>query len=223
MIYRAAIFDLDGVIADTARLHLQAWRQLAEALQRPWADDIEEKLKGLERMASLDVILGDESSSFSEEGKFALAARKNSRYQELIRCLSPNDLLPGAGELLAWLHEKKIPIALASASKNAPAVLQALEVSHYFSTIADPEQSAPKPSPDIFLAAAQGLQVEPEFCVAFEDAAAGVAAIRAAKGMTAVGVGSESSLGEADYIISSLEEFEPKDFFLSAIKAAEVS
>ncbi|BBM03025.1 beta-phosphoglucomutase [Microbulbifer sp. GL-2] len=223
MIYRAAIFDLDGVIADTARLHLQAWRQLAEALQRPWADDTEEKLKGLERMASLNVILGDENSNFSEEGKFALAARKNSRYQELIRSLSPKDLLPGAGELLAWLHERKIPIALASASKNAPAVLQALGIAHYFSSIADPEQSAPKPSPDIFLAAAQDLQVEPELCVAFEDATAGVTAIKAANGMTAVGVGNEDSLREADYIVCSLEEFEPRDFFLSAIRAATIN
>ncbi|MFA0810237.1 beta-phosphoglucomutase [Microbulbifer epialgicus] len=223
MIYRAAIFDLDGVIADTARLHLQAWRQLAESLQRPWADDTEEKLKGLERMASLEVILGEESGNFSEEGKLALASRKNSRYQELISSLSPKDLLPGAGELLAWLHERKIPIALASASKNAPAVLQALGISNYFSHIADPEQSAPKPSPDIFLAAARGLQVEAELCIAFEDAAAGVAAIKAAQGMTAVGVGSESALGSADYIVGSLEEFAPKDFFLPAIRAAAVS
>ncbi|GAA5442392.1 beta-phosphoglucomutase [Microbulbifer sp. NBRC 101763] len=223
MIYRAAIFDLDGVIADTARLHLQAWRQLAEALQRPWADDTEEKLKGLERMASLEVILGRESGNFSEEAKLALASRKNSRYQELIRSLSPEDLLPGAGKLLAWLYERKIPIALASASKNAPAVLQALGISDFFSYIADPEQSAPKPSPEIFLAAAQGLQVEAEFCIAFEDAAAGVTAIKAAQGMTAVGVGSESTLGSADYIVGSLEMFDPKDFFLSAIRAAVVS
>ncbi|MCO1335953.1 beta-phosphoglucomutase [Microbulbifer sp. OS29] len=219
MIYRAAIFDLDGVIADTARLHLQAWRQLADALQRPWAEDTEEKLKGLERMASLEVILGEKSSKYSTEGKIALAARKNSRYQELIRSLSPADLLPGASELLAWLSERHIPTALASASKNATAVLEALGISGYFSVVADPEMSAPKPSPDIFLAAARSLRIDPEFCIAFEDATAGIAAIKSAEGMTAIGVGNKETLAEADYNIESLTEFTPTDFFLSAIQA----
>ncbi|GAB2884441.1 beta-phosphoglucomutase [Microbulbifer echini] len=222
MIYRAAIFDLDGVIADTARLHLAAWQQLAEELKLPWPEDTEERLKGLERMASLEVILGEQGRKFSKKEKHSLASRKNKRYQALIRSLSPRDLLPGARELMDWLNKSEIPIALASASKNAPAVLHALGISNYFSFIADPEQSAPKPSADIFLAAAHGLQVEPDLCVAFEDACAGIAAIKAAEGMTAIGVGCKSALGSADYIVSSLEEFAPKDFFLSEIKAAAI-
>ncbi|WP_192879394.1 beta-phosphoglucomutase [Microbulbifer sp. A4B17] len=222
MIYRAAIFDLDGVIADTARLHLLAWRQLAEGLNLPWAADTEERLKGLERMASLEVILGNKSSEYSEEAKIALAARKNSRYQELIRSLSPADLLPGAGELLTWLDSQQIPVGLASASKNAAAVLEALGISRYFSVIADPEKSAPKPAPDIFLAAAKGLGVDPEFCIAFEDAAAGVSAIKSAEGMTAVGIGSPEVLKDADYPLATLLEFTPNDFFLSVLAESGV-
>ncbi|WP_445358617.1 beta-phosphoglucomutase [Microbulbifer sp. ANSA005] len=217
MIYRAAIFDLDGVIADTARLHLIAWQQLAEGLNLPWTADTEERLKGLERMASLEVILGEKSSNYTEEAKIALAARKNSRYQELIRSLSPADLLPGAGKLLAWLNSQHIPVGLASASKNAPAVLEALGISRYFSVIADPEKSAPKPAPDIFLAAAKGLGIDPEFCIAFEDAPAGVSAIKSADGMTAVGIGSPDVLKDADYTLATLLEFTPNDFFLSVL------
>ncbi|MBB3063146.1 beta-phosphoglucomutase [Microbulbifer rhizosphaerae] len=212
MNFRAAIFDLDGVIADTARLHLQAWRQLADELQLPWTADSEEKLKGLERMTSLEVILRGRSVAFSEEEKVALTEYKNHRYRELIKSLTPADLLPGAGELLHWLRARRIPIGLASASKNAPAVLQALEIADCFTVIADPTKTAPKPAPDIFLAAARELAVEPGQCLAFEDAAAGVAAIRAA-GMTAVGVGDKWALRGADYLLAGLDRFEPEEFF----------
>lgn len=156
MNFRAAIFDLDGVIADTARLHLQAWRQLAEELKLPWGGDMEEALKGLERMASLEVILGERSSEFTHNEKVELASRKNERYRELIQALTPNDLLPGAGELLRWLRNRRIPVALASASQNAPVVLKALGIADCFTIISDPAKAAPKPAPDIFLAAAWG-------------------------------------------------------------------
>lgn len=212
MNFRAAIFDLDGVIADTARLHLQAWHQLADELQLPWTMDIEEKLKGLERMASLEVVLGEQSDEFSEGEKVALAERKNDCYRDLIQSLSRADLLPGADELLHWLRAERIPIGLASASKNAPAVLRALGIADCFTVIADPAKAAPKPAPDIFLAAARKLAVEPGRCLAFEDAAAGVAAIRAA-GMTAVGVGDIRALRGADYLFAGLDEFVPEEFF----------
>ncbi|MCX2780354.1 beta-phosphoglucomutase [Microbulbifer thermotolerans] len=212
MSFHAAIFDLDGVIADTARLHLQAWRQLAKELQLPWNDAMEEGLKGLERMASLEVILGHRSPDFTDGEKVALASRKNDCYRALIETLSPADLLPGAGELLHWLRSRHIPIGLASASKNAPAVLNALEIADCFTYIADPSAAAPKPAPDIFLAAATGLAAEPAVCLAFEDAAAGVDAIQAA-GMTAVGVGDRNALQSADHLLNSLVEFEPERFF----------
>ncbi|MFC6635446.1 beta-phosphoglucomutase [Microbulbifer taiwanensis] len=212
MNFRAAIFDLDGVIADTARLHLQAWRQLAEELKLPWGDNMEESLKGLERMASLETILGERSADFSDREKVALASRKNDCYRELIRNLTADDLLPGAGELLACLRGRRIPIGLASASKNAPAVLQALGIADCFTFIADPAKAAPKPAPDIFLAAAWGLAVDPARCLAFEDAAAGVTAIQAA-GIKAVGVGDRNALREADYLLDSLVEFDADGFF----------
>lgn len=216
MTFRAAIFDLDGVIADTARLHLLAWRQLAEELQLPWDSDREEALKGLERMASLELILGERRGEFSDREKIQLASRKNEHYRELIQTLTPRDLLPGARELLQWLQSRGIPIALASASKNAPAVLEALEIADHFAVISDPAKAAPKPAPDIFLAAARGLAVEPVQCLAFEDAAAGVDAIKAAA-MTAVGIGQRKALRNADYVFKSLSEFNPERFFTPRI------
>lgn len=215
MNFSAAIFDLDGVIADTARLHLQAWRQLAVELKLPWGEHMEEDLNGLERMTSLEVILGGRSGAFSDGEKVALASRKNDVYRELIQSLTPDDLLPGAGELLAWLRGRRIPIGLASASKNAPAVLEALGIAGCFTFIADPAKAEPKPAPDIFLAAAWGLAAEPECCLAFEDAAAGVAAIKAA-GMTAVGVGDRNALREADYLLDNLTEFDAGSFFATS-------
>lgn len=214
MNFRAAIFDLDGVVADTARLHLQAWRRLAEELKLPWGEHMEERLKGLERMASLEVILGERCAAFSEDEKVALASRKNDHYRELIRTLTQDDLLPGAGELLAWLRDRRIPMGLASASKNAPAVIEALGIADCFTVIADPAEAAPKPAPDIFLAAARGLATEPGRCLAFEDAAAGVTAIKAA-GMAAVGIGDRNALRGADHILDSLAEFDARSFFAS--------
>jgi len=219
MNFRAAIFDLDGVIADTARLHLQAWRQLAGELHLPWEENMEEDLKGLERMASLEVILGERSAEFSEGEKIALASRKNDVYRELIQNLAPDDLLPGARKLLMWLRGRCVPIGLASASKNAPAVLEALGIADCFTVIADPAKAAPKPAPDIFLAASRGLAVAPDYCLAFEDAAAGVAAIKAA-GMTAVGVGDRNALGEADYLLDSLTEFDTGSFFATSLSTS---
>ena len=211
--FAAVIFDLDGVIADTAKFHFLAWRQLAEELGIQLADETEDRLKGLERMASLELILADSRQNYSDDQKHALAARKNKHYCRLIETLTPMDLLRGAGELLEQLVTRDIPVALASASKNAAAVIERLGIAERFTYIADANRvENPKPHPEIFLMAAQGLNVAPAACLAIEDAAAGVESINRA-GMYSVGVGDREILGQANEVISSLNELSVQDYF----------
>ncbi len=211
--FAAVIFDLDGVIADTAKFHFLAWRQLAEELGIQLADETEDRLKGLERMASLELILADSRQNYSDDQKHALAARKNKHYCRLIETLTPMDLLRGAGELLEQLVTRDIPVALASASKNAAAVIERLGIAERFTYIADANRvENPKPHPEIFLLAAQGLNVAPAACLAIEDAAAGVESINRA-GMYSVGVGDREILGQANEVISSLNELSVQDYF----------
>ncbi|ROQ18321.1 MULTISPECIES: beta-phosphoglucomutase [Marinimicrobium] len=211
--YRAAIFDLDGVIADTARLHLAAWQQLAEEEGFRLPADADERLKGVDRMASLEIVLEGASRPYREDEKLALADRKNQRYQQLVTQLTPADLLPGAAQLLDQLAEWNIPMALASASKNARAVIDGLGIAHRFDYIADAARvKHPKPDPEIFTLAARGLGVEPALCVGIEDAAAGVTAIKRA-GMYAVGIGDDRVLAEADQCVPSLADFRPDSCF----------
>ncbi len=211
--YQAAIFDLDGVIADTARFHFIAWRQLADELGIDLVDEDEQRLKGLERMASLEAVLGQKAQAFSKSDKYRLASRKNRHYKQLIETLTPADLLPGAGMLLTRLADAGIPLALASASKNATAVIERLGIARCFAYIADANRvSHPKPHPEIFLNAAAGLGVAPAACVGIEDAVAGVAAVNGA-GMRSVGVGDADVLGAASEVIPTLAEFPLQKYF----------
>ncbi len=211
--YKAAIFDLDGVIADTARLHLAAWQQLAEEEGFALPADADERLKGVDRMASLNIVLEGATRHYDDTEKVALADRKNQRYQQLVTQLTPDDLLPGAHELLEQLADWQIPMALASASKNARAVIEGLGIAKRFDYIADAARvKHPKPDPEIFLLAAQGLGVEPYLCVGIEDATAGVTAIKRA-GMYAVGIGDALVLAEADQCAPCLTEFRPESCF----------
>jgi beta-phosphoglucomutase len=213
--FAAVIFDLDGVIADTAKFHFIAWRQLAEELGIHLPAEAEDSLKGLERMASLELILADSRQNYSDDQKHALAARKNKHYCRLIETLTPMDLLRGAGDLLEQLVTRGIPVALASASKNAAAVIERLGIAKHFTYIADANRvENPKPHPEIFLLAAQGLNVAPAACLAIEDAAAGVESINRA-GMYSVGVGDRAVLGQANEVISSLNELSVQDYFKS--------
>lgn len=218
--YIAAIFDLDGVIADTARLHFAAWQRLAneEGFQLP--DDADDRLKGVDRMASLAIVLEGASRPYTAEEQAQLADRKNRLYQALITRLTPADLLPGAETLLNTLATWEVPMALASASKNAKAVVEGLGIADRFHTIADAAQvRAPKPDPEIFVMAARGLGVAPARCVGVEDAAAGVTAIKRA-GMYAIGVGNPAALQEADRVIPSLTAFDPADYFAPRTNAS---
>lgn len=197
---RAVIFDLDGVVTDSAVYHYQAWKQLADKLQIPFDESYNEKLKGVSRMESLNLILdnGKGRNQYTQEEKEAWTVEKNEIYKELIRQITPKDLLPGIGDLLKELKESGVLTGLASVSKNAGFIIGQLEVGEYFDYIADAAKvERSKPFPDIFLDCAKNLGVRAEDCIGIEDAKAGIEAIHRA-GMKAVGVGSGSQMEEAD-------------------------
>lgn len=203
---KAVIFDLDGVITDTAEYHYLAWKSLADELELPFDKYYNEKLKGVSRMESLELILALGNVSYSEEEKKALAEKKNDLYKEMIKKVTPEDLLPGIEALLKELQVAGIKTALASASKNAPFILERLGVTHYFNHVVDVNLiKQGKPDPEIFLTGAAKLGVSPENCIGIEDAEAGIESILSA-GMYAVGVGTPAQMQKADLIVSSTAE-----------------
>lgn len=200
---KAVIFDLDGVITDTAEHHFLAWKNLAESLGIPFDKEFNEELKGVSRMESLERILakGNQQEKFSEEEKVALATKKNEEYKELIKTITPQNILPGIKLLLDELRNKKIKIGLASASKNALSVLSSLGLREYFDEIVDVSTlKNGKPHPEIFLKAAELLDVPVESCIGVEDAEAGIESIKAAD-MFAVGVGTKEAMRRADVFV----------------------
>lgn len=204
MTIRGFIFDLDGVITDTAEYHYRAWKQLAD--ENGWAFDrtANEKLRGVSRRASLMLILGDRAADYSEAQIEAFMAHKNELYLKLIRQITPRDLLPGAPALLKELHAAHYKIALGSASKNARQVLNSLGIAELFDAIADGGSvERQKPAPDLFLFAAQALGLLPSECVVVEDAAAGIQAAKAG-GFYALGLGPPERVGGADAVLPNL-------------------
>jgi beta-phosphoglucomutase len=205
---RGVVFDLDGVITDTAHYHFLAWQRLAQSLGLPFDHAFNETLKGIDRMGSLDRILAQGSTPYTPEQKQALAKEKNEHYVELISTMDANQLLPGARELLLELRGHGIRTALASVSRNAPMVLDRLGITHLFDHVVDVATIArPKPDPEIFATAAARLGLPVDSCIGIEDAVAGIASIRGA-GMYAVGVGDPAVLRDADEVISGLDCFE---------------
>jgi beta-phosphoglucomutase len=199
----AAIFDLDGVLADSAKAHYAAWKRLAIELSIEFDEHHNEALKGVDRMGSLRLILALGGREMSEAEMELLAARKNVYYLEAANRVSPADLLPGARRLIADAKAAGLRCAVASASRNAPLLLDRLGIADEFSFVADAGAvSRPKPAPDIFLACADALGVAPACAVGFEDARAGIAAIKAA-GMMAVAIGDAALLGDADLVFAS--------------------
>lgn len=202
--FAAAIFDLDGVLVDTAEYHYRAWKQIADEIGAAFDRRKNERLRGVPRMRSLEIIVEDlpvRPANMEE-----LAARKNAAYVEMIQQVTPADLLPGARELLLALRRGGIRIALGSSSKNARAVLERLEIVPWFDAIVDGYGFAhAKPAPDIFLNAARELGIEPCRCVVIEDAASGIAAAKSA-GMFAVGIAREEPLPGADLIVHTPAE-----------------
>lgn len=204
------IYDLDGVITDTAEFHYLAWKKLADELDITIDRHFNEQLKGINRMDSLDRILEQASSpiEFSKEEKNELATRKNGYYLELIEAIDPNHILPGIKDLLEANKQSGIKIALGSASKNAPRILDKLELTGYFDYVVNAaEISNGKPDPETFTAAADALGIAYPDCIGIEDAAAGVEAVNRA-GMFSVGVGDRAHLAHADYLVENTLQLE---------------
>ncbi|ANE46448.1 beta-phosphoglucomutase [Paenibacillus swuensis] len=202
---KAFIFDLDGVITESAEYHYLAWKALAEELDISFTREFNEELKGISRMDSLDKILtrGGRMNDFTQEEKDSLATKKNEHYRTFIKKITPDDVLPGIEPLLAEIRSRGLKIGLASVSKNAADVMNSLRLTEEFDVIVDAATiSKSKPDPEIFLTAARLLNVAPSECIGVEDAAAGVTSIKGA-GMFAVGVGSAETLAEADLIYAN--------------------
>jgi beta-phosphoglucomutase len=213
--FDALIFDLDGVLADTAHLHFAAWKRLAGELGLPWDDGIGEKLKGVDRAASLELVLGAAASKYTNAQKQAFADRKNGYYRTAIETFSAHDLLPGAHAALVAARAAGLKIALASASRSALELVERMGVAELFDHVVDSATIAKaKPDPEIFQRAAAALGIPVARCLGIEDAQAGVAAIKAA-GMAALGIGDANVLNQADAVLPDLVQFDLDDFVTS--------
>ncbi|NLU52267.1 MAG: beta-phosphoglucomutase [Clostridiaceae bacterium] len=210
---QAALFDLDGVIVDTAKYHYMAWKRLANELGFDFTEKDNERLKGVSRMRSLEILLevGGLLGKFSEEEMQEMAARKNEWYVELISKMDESEILEGTVECLKAFRDLGVKIALGSASKNAMLILNNLKLTPYFDAIIDGTKvSKAKPDPEVFLLGAKELGVDPSNCVVFEDAQAGIEAAKNA-GMKAVAVGSPENLTGYDKIVKGLFEVKPEE------------
>lgn len=208
---KACIFDLDGVLVDTAHYHYLAWKRLAREFDYELTEEINEELKGVSRMKSLEIVLKHANVSLENQKKDLLADRKNGWFTEYVHNMNPNELYPGVRELFAKLRSDNIKVALASSSKNAQTIIEILGIQHEFEAVVDGTMIVhSKPDPEIFLLAAQKLRINPGDCVVFEDAEAGVEAALAA-GMKCVGVGNPVKLKKANQVVNSIQDFNYSD------------
>ncbi|WP_372767158.1 beta-phosphoglucomutase [Lutibacter sp.] len=205
----AFIFDLDGVIVDTAKYHYLAWRNLANALGFDFTEAQNELLKGVSRVKSLEILLSIGKVNLSEEKKQILLLQKNKEYLEFVNKMTSEEILPGVNDLLNFLEINDIKYALGSASKNAPLILEKVGLLNRFTAIVDGNDvSKAKPDPEVFLIGAKKLGMNPENCVVVEDAIAGIQAANAAK-MISMGIGDANVLNEADYVFKDMTAITP--------------
>lgn len=203
---KACIFDLDGVIVDTARYHFEAWKRLATELGIPITEADNERLKGVSRMESLNIILSIGGIKKDQDEMQKLADQKNSWFVEYINDMKSGEIFPGVLELLADLKRNNMRIALASSSKNAQTVIGKLGIKSWFEVVVDGTMiTHTKPDPEIFLTAADRLGIKPKDCVVIEDAEAGVAAAKRA-GMKCIGIGNAAQLGNADKVVERIDQ-----------------
>ncbi len=203
---KACIFDLDGVIVDTAIYHYKAWKRLANSLGFDFTEEQNEQLKGVSRVRSLELILGWGGVTKTPAEQEALATQKNTWYVDMISHMTPAEILPGAKEFVEACRQAGIKTALGSASKNSMMILEKINMVSLFDTVIDGNKvSKAKPDPEVFLKGAEAVGVPPAQCVVFEDAIAGIEAAIAG-GMKSVGIGSPAVLGKANLVISGLNE-----------------
>lgn len=209
---KGIIFDLDGVIVDTAKYHFLAWKNLAEKLDIHFNKKQNEQLKGVSRIESLKKILSWGKKSISKERFDQLLHQKNEEYLAYVTKMDASEILPGVLQRLQYLKENGYPIALGSASKNAKTILERVDLMSYFDAIIDGnEVSKAKPNPEVFLKAASMLGIEATNAVVFEDAIAGVEAANAAH-MTSVGIGEKEVLKAADFIFDDFTQISDQQF-----------
>ena len=210
----AVIFDLDGVIVTTDDYHYEAWKKIADQENIYFDREINERLRGVSRMESLDIILEKSSKIYNEEEKIELATRKNDYYKNLLENLTKEDILPGILETLNFLENKKIKTAIGSSSKNTIFILNKIGLIDKFDAIVDGTMiKNSKPDPEVFLQAAEKVGIKAEKCLVVEDADAGVEAGKRA-GMRVLGVGSAKNNENADYKSENMEEFNIASIFL---------
>lgn len=208
--FSAFVFDLDGVVVDTAKFHFLAWQEVAAELDIPFSEADNEKLKGVSRIASLSLILAQGQRNLPDLAFQQYLDKKNRLYLDYIQTLNQDDVLPGVKRLIESARAKGILIALGSASKNARAILDRLELTPLFDTIVDGNiVSRAKPHPEVFLNAAENLSVTPTSCLVFEDAASGVEAAKSAN-MFCIGIGDDAQLGQANYVFDSFKNLDLK-------------
>ena len=203
---KAFIFDLDGVIVSTDSLHYKAWKALADSEGIYFDEEINNRLRGVSRMESLEIILEKATRAYTDEEKIAMAEKKNGIYRELLQVLTPADRLEGVTETLSALREKGYKLAIGSSSKNTPIILEKIGYGDYFDAISDGNNiTNSKPNPEVFLKAAEYLKLEPKDCYVVEDAEAGIQAAKSGN-FTAIGVGEAAKDERADYALRSFTD-----------------
>ena len=204
------IFDLDGVIVDTAKYHYLAWKNLADELGIDFTEEDNENFKGVSRKRCLELLLEMGNISVTKEQFDTWLEEKNEDYLKYISKMDESEILPDVTKVLGYLKDKGIPMALGSASKNAVSILEKVKLMPYFDAIVDGTQVAKaKPDPEVFLIAAKRIGVEPTNCVVFEDALAGIEAANIA-GMESIGIGDVKILSDADYGFNNFTEIDHK-------------
>lgn len=203
---KAVIFDLDGVICSTDRYHYQAWKQLADELGVFFNEEINNRLKGVSRMESLDIILEKSNKKYSIEEKQKLATKKNDTYRNLLKNMDDHDVSSDVLKTLYFLKRNDIKVAIGSSSKNTMFILERIGLDNYFDAIADGTQiSKSKPDPEVFLLAAKKLHLEPKDCIVVEDAKTGIDAANAG-GFVSVGINDAANYSETKYRIKKVSD-----------------